>query len=98
MWAALDAATADGRKGPVLVAGDANGDYAMPTAFDDMDAGLVFDTRPDADSPLGRLISATRSGKGDGRYLIQGRDETLPGLRKSSESILVQQTVQGDRP
>ena len=85
-------------KGPILVAGDANGDYAMLTAFADMEAGLVFDTRPDADSPLGRLVAAARAGKGDVRYLVQGRDETLPGLRKSSESILVQQTVQGDRP
>jgi len=85
-------------RGPVLVAGDANGDYAMLTAFDDMEAGLVFDTRPDADSPLGRLIAAARAGKGEGRYLIQGRDETQPGLRKSSESILVPQTIQEYEP
>ena len=85
-------------KAPVLVAGDANGDYAMLTAFDGMEAGLVFDTRPDANSPLGRLIAAARGGKGDGRYLIQGRDETLPGLRSSSESILVPQTIQGYEP
>ena len=85
-------------KAPILVAGDANGDYAMLTAFAGMEAGLVFDTRPDADSPLGRLIAAARSGKGDGRYLIQGRDETLPGLRNSSESILVPQTIQEYEP
>ena len=85
-------------KGPILVAGDANGDYAMLTAFADMEAGLVFNTRPDADSPLGRLIAAARSGKGDGRYLIQGRDETMPGLRQSSESILVPQTILGCQP
>ena len=85
-------------KEPMLVAGDAGGDYAMLTAFGKMDAGLVFDTRPDADSPLGRLIAAARAEKNRGRYLVQGRDETLPGLRKSSESILVPQTTQGDRP
>ena len=85
-------------KAPILVAGDANGDYAMLTAFDDMEAGLVFDTCPDADSPLGRLIAAARAGKRDGRYLIQGRDETLPGLRRSSESILVPQTIQEYEP
>ena len=85
-------------KGPMLVAGDANGDYAMLTAFDDMDAGLIFDTRPDVDSPLGRLIATARNEANGGRYLVQGRDETLPGLRKSSESILVPQTIQGDPP
>ena len=85
-------------RGPVLVAGDANGDYAMLTAFDDMEAGLVFDTRPDADSPLGRLIADARSGKADARYLIQGRDETLPGLRKSGESIIVPQTTLEYKP
>jgi len=85
-------------RAPILVAGDASGDYAMLTAFDDMEAGLVFDTRPDADSPLGRLIAAARAGKGDGRYLVQGRDETLPGLRQSSESILVPQTILGCQP
>ena len=85
-------------RGPVLVAGDSNGDYAMLTAFDDMEAGLVFDTQPDADTPLGRLVADARSGKGGGRYLLQGRDETLPGLRKSGESILVPQTILEYKP
>ena len=80
-------------RGPMLVVGDANGDYAMLTAFADMDAGLVFDTRPDADSPLGKLIAAVRAGTAEKRYLVQGRDETAPGLRKSTESILVSPTV-----
>ena len=80
-------------KGPMLVAGDANGDYAMLTAFADMDAGLVFDTRPEADSPLGKLIAAVRAGTAEKRYLVQGRDETASGLRRSDESILVPLTV-----
>lgn len=80
-------------KGPMLVVGDANGDYAMLTAFADMDAGLVFDTRPDAESPLGKLIAAVRAGTAEKRYLVQGRDETAPGLRKSTESILMPSTV-----
>ena len=78
---------------PMLVAGDANGDYAMLTAFPGLDAGLVFDTRPDAESPLGKLIAAVRAGTAEKRYLVQGRDETAPGLRKSTESILVPSTV-----
>ena len=80
-------------KGPMLVAGDANGDYAMLTAFADMDAGLVFDTRPDPDSPLGKLIAAVRAGTADRRYLVQGRDEAAGGLWRSDESILVPSTV-----
>ena len=85
-------------KEPMLVAGDANGDYAMLTAFSNMEAGLIFDTRPDADSPLGRLIAAARAEENGGRYLVQGRNEIHPGLRKSSESILVPQMIQGDYP
>lgn len=79
-------------RGPMLVAGDANGDYAMLTAFQDMDAGLVFDTRPDAESPLGTLIAAVRAGTAQKRYLVQGRDEAAGGLRMSDESILVPST------
>ena len=80
-------------KGPMLIAGDANGDYAMLTAFADMDVGLGFDTRPDADSPLGKLITAVRAGTAEKRFLVQGRDELIPGLRKASESILVPFTI-----
>ena len=77
----------------MLVAGDANGDYAMLTAFPGMDAGLVFDTRPDPDSPLGKLIAAVRAGTADRRYLVQGRDETAGGLRRSDESVLAPSTA-----
>ena len=80
-------------KDPVLVAGDANGDYAMLTAFPGMVAGLVFDTRPEADSPLGKLIAAVRAGTAEKRYLVQGRDEKAAGLRRSDESILVAPSV-----
>ena len=80
-------------KGPMLVVGDANGDYAMLTAFADMDVGLVFDTRPDTDSPLGKLIAAVRAGTAEKRFLVQGRDERIPGLRKASESVLVPFTI-----
>ena len=80
-------------KGPMLVAGDANGDYAMLTAFADMDVGLVFDTRPNADSPLGKLLAAVRAGTAEKRFLAQGRDERIPGLCRTSESILVPSTI-----
>ena len=85
-------------KGPMLVAGDAAGDYAMLTSFADMDVGLVFDTRPKPDTPLGKLISSVRAGTADKRFLVQGRDETAPGLRKSSESIIAPFTIFGAPP
>ena len=80
-------------KGPMLVAGDADGDYAMLTSFADMDVGLVFDTRPKPDTPLGKLISSVRAGTAEKRFLVQGRDETAPGRRKSSESIIAPFTI-----
>lgn len=78
---------------PMLVVGDAAGDYAMLTAFDGMDVGLVFDTRPDPSSPLGRLVADVRACAADPRFFVQGRDERLPGLRKSTESILAPKTI-----
>ena len=75
-------------KDPVLIAGDSNGDYAMLTAFADLEAGLVFVTAPKADSPLGRLVDDIRAGRAPARYLLQGRDETKPSLIPSSRSVL----------
>ena len=80
-------------KGPMLVAGDADGDYAMLTSFADMDVGLVFDTHPKPDTPLGKLIAAVRAGTAEKRFLVQGRDERIPGLWQASESILVPFTI-----
>lgn len=77
-----------GGKDPVLVAGDSNGDYAMLTAFADLEAGLVFDTAPAPDSPLGRLVSDIRAGRAPVRYLLQGRDETKPSFVPSDRSVL----------
>ena len=76
-----------GGKDPVLVAGDSNGDYAMLTAFTNLEAGLVFDTAPKADSPLGRLVSDIRAGRASARYLLQGRDETRPAFVRSDRSV-----------
>lgn len=75
-------------KAPVLVAGDSNGDYAMLTAFTNLEAGLVFDTDPKSGSPLGRLVSDIRAGRADARYLLQGRDETKPSFVPSDRSVI----------
>lgn len=53
-----------GRKGPILVAGDSNGDYAMLTSYASMKLGLIIDRPSDGE------IAALKE-SGDGRYLVQ---------------------------
>ena len=53
-----------GRKGPILVAGDSNGDYAMLTSYASMKLGLIIDRPSD-----GEIAALKKSG--DGRYLVQ---------------------------
>ena len=57
-------APSHGRKGPILVAGDSNGDYAMLTSYASMKLGLIID-RPSE----GEIAALKESG--DGRYLVQ---------------------------
>ena len=72
---------------PILIAGDSNGDYAMLTAFTNLEAGLVFDTAPASDSPLGRLVADIRAGRAPARFLLQGRDETKPSFVPTDRSV-----------
>lgn len=76
-----------GGSDPVMVVGDSNGDYAMLTEFPKMRVGLVFDTCPGLDTPLGKLQDMARC-NGSKRYLIQGRDERVPSLCRQGASIL----------
>ncbi|MCM1503210.1 MAG: haloacid dehalogenase-like hydrolase [Bacteroidales bacterium] len=73
-------------RGPVLVAGDSNGDYDMLTAFPDMKVGLIINCqRSGGIAELGRI--ALEQGDDESqRYLLQGRDLSLPGYVKASES------------
>lgn len=80
-------------KEPILVVGDANGDYAMLTAFEKMEVGLIFDTQPDPQSDLGKLNAAIVAGKADRRFMLQGRDEAKGKLRRSSVSLLSPVTI-----
>ena len=57
-------APSHGRKGPILVAGDSNGDYAMLTSYASMKLGLIIDRPSDGE------IAALKE-SGDGRYLVQ---------------------------
>ncbi len=61
----------------------------MLSAFTNLEAGLVFDTAPKPDSPLGRLVDDIRAGRAPARYLLQGRDETRPALIPSDRSVLI---------
>ena len=58
-----------GGRGPILVAGDSNGDVPMLTAFEDMRCGLIIDVGRSLTSPIGELAALARSG--GARYLLQ---------------------------
>lgn len=60
-----------GNAGPVLVAGDSNGDVAMLTAFPDMRHGLIIDVGRSAESAIGKLATQAREEGNKGRYLLQ---------------------------
>lgn len=64
-------APAHGNAGPILVAGDSNGDVPMLTAFPDMRHGLVIDVGRSAKSPIGELATRAREEKNAGLYLLQ---------------------------
>jgi phosphoserine phosphatase len=63
--------------GPVLVAGDSNGDAAMLSDFPQTRISLIIDAKHPSDSPIGQLVSQARAlrGKPGARYLVQDRDE-----------------------
>ena len=64
-------APSHGNKGPVLVAGDSNGDVAMLTAFPDMRHGLIIDVGRSAESAIGQLATQARAEGNTGLYLLQ---------------------------
>ena len=55
--------------GPVLVAGDSEGDVAMLTAFEGTCVSLVFDYGKDGE--IGNLASIARKSRNRGRYIVQ---------------------------
>ena len=64
-------APAYGNAGPVLVAGDSNGDVPMLTAFPDMKHGLIIDVGRSATSAIGRLATKAKEEGNKGLYLLQ---------------------------
>ena len=82
-------APAHGGRGPVLVAGDSNGDFSMLTSFPDLKVGLIFDCGNGGN--IGELAETARkddlSFRGHVRnnttkYVLQPRDLSVPGLKK----------------
>jgi hypothetical protein len=64
-------APAYGDAGPVLVAGDSNGDVAMLTAFPNMSNGLIIDVGRSPESPIGQLATQAQTEGNTGLYLLQ---------------------------
>ena len=57
--------------GPLLVAGDSNGDVPMLTAFPSMRRGLIIDVGRSAESSIGQLAVRAREENNAGLYLLQ---------------------------
>ncbi len=60
-----------GNAGPVLVAGDSNGDVAMLTAFPNMKHGLIIDVDRSPESPIGQLATLAKEENNTGIYILQ---------------------------
>ena len=76
---------------------DLEGLAPLVCAFSDdghgvQDAGMMREAMQRCRA-LGKLIAAVRAGTAEKRFLVQGRDERIPGLCRTSESILVPSTV-----
>ncbi len=81
---------------PIMVLGDSDGDYAMLTAFTNMEVGVIFNTNLPADSMLGGLCADILAGRADPRFVLQGRDEVRRTLRPCAETVAAQLTVNPD--
>ena len=88
-------APAHGGHGPVLVAGDSNGDYAMLTQFPDLKVGLIIECL--RSGSIGELAEAARNDKSEvtlsGRtaplYVVQGRNPETKTFISTDRSLPV---------
>ncbi|MCE4565459.1 haloacid dehalogenase-like hydrolase [Maribellus sp. CM-23] len=76
--------------GPVLIAGDSEGDQDMLADFEDLKAGLIFNRLKGKEKLLGKLSeNAVDSYQhNNATYLLQGRDENLGVLIPSQGTVL----------
>ncbi len=63
--------------GPILVAGDSDGDQAMLQDFPETQISLIIDLHKPSSSKIGQLATKARAQRGDtaARFLLQGRSE-----------------------
>jgi len=76
-------------KGPIMVAGDSQGDYNMITEYDDMKLGLIINRVRSDDFRIISKIAAEGNGRISDRYVMQGRDENKGVYIPTMESILL---------
>lgn len=81
---------------PIVVLGDSDGDYAMLTAFTNMEVGVIFNTNLPGSSPLGKVCADILAGRADPRFVLQGRDEVRRTLRPHAETVIAPLTVNPD--
>lgn len=73
--------------GPILVAGDSQGDYNMSVDFPETEVTLMINRlRADDFGRLG-LEAVEQKGSPEARYILQGRDENIGQFRPSTATI-----------
>ena len=78
-----------GGKGPILVAGDSDGDYNMLSDYKDMQVGLIINRVKGG--PIGELSkkAADSMGKSNAVYYLQGRNENTGLFIPTEKTILL---------
>lgn len=76
-------------RGPIMVAGDSQGDYNMITEYDSMKLGLIINRVRSDDFQIISKEAVESFGKPDAKYVMQGRDENKGVYIPTQESILL---------
>lgn len=79
-------------RGPILVAGDSQGDYNMITEYNDMVLGLIINRIRKDDFKTISEIAASTIGQPNAKYVLQGRDENRGIFIPQESSILLGDT------
>lgn len=79
-------------RGPILVAGDSQGDYNMMTEYPSLKIGLIINRYRKDDFKIISKIAADTLGQPDAKYVLQGRDENIGQFRASEKCILLGET------
>lgn len=85
-------------KGPILVAGDSEGDQNMSQDFDDTKVVIIINRLKGSEIGKQSDIAVETYNKPDAKYLLQGRDDNKGVLLPSQKSIKLGQTEAKARP